>query len=54
VQKKILIVEDNNDSREIMNLFITKLGYQAVLNFIIASGAGWGATDPDPVQRYRK
>jgi two-component system, cell cycle response regulator DivK len=30
VQKKILIVEDNNDSREIMNLFITKLGYQAI------------------------
>jgi CheY-like chemotaxis protein len=23
-------VEDNNDSREIMNLFITKLGYQAI------------------------
>ena len=30
MQKKILIVEDNNDSREIMNLFITKLGYQAI------------------------
>jgi two-component system, cell cycle response regulator DivK len=30
VKKKILIVEDNNDSREIMNLFITKLGYQAI------------------------
>jgi two-component system, cell cycle response regulator DivK len=23
-------VEDNNDAREIMNLFITKLGYQAI------------------------
>jgi two-component system cell cycle response regulator DivK len=29
-QKKILIVEDNNDSREIMNLFITKMGYRAI------------------------
>jgi len=28
--KKILIVEDNNDSLEIMNLFITKMGYQAI------------------------
>jgi CheY-like chemotaxis protein len=31
VKKKILIVEDNNDSREIMNLFITKMGYQAIM-----------------------
>jgi two-component system, cell cycle response regulator DivK len=30
VKKKILIVEDNNDSREIMNLFITKMGYQPI------------------------
>lgn len=29
-KKKILIVEDNNDSREIMNLFITKMGYRAI------------------------
>jgi two-component system cell cycle response regulator DivK len=29
-KKKILIVEDNSDSREIMNLFITKMGYQAI------------------------
>jgi two-component system cell cycle response regulator DivK len=28
--KKILIVEDNNDSLEIMNLFITRMGYQAI------------------------
>jgi DNA-binding response OmpR family regulator len=28
MKKKILIVEDNNDSREIMALFITKMGYQ--------------------------
>ena len=28
--KKILIVEDNNDSREIMKLFITKLGHQSI------------------------
>src|SRR6266404_4734100 len=28
--KKILIVEDHNDFREVMNLFITKLGYQAI------------------------
>jgi two-component system cell cycle response regulator DivK len=28
--KKILIVEDNNDFREILNLFITKLGYHAI------------------------
>jgi CheY-like chemotaxis protein len=30
MKKKILVVEDNNDSREIMNLFITKMGYQAI------------------------
>jgi CheY-like chemotaxis protein len=30
VKKKILIVEDSNDSLEIMNLFITKMGYQAI------------------------
>jgi two-component system cell cycle response regulator DivK len=30
VKKKILIVEDNSDYREIMNLFITKMGYQAI------------------------
>jgi CheY-like chemotaxis protein len=30
VKKKILIVEDNSDSLEIMNLFITKMGYQAI------------------------
>jgi two-component system cell cycle response regulator DivK len=30
VMKKILIVEDNSDSLEIMNLFITKMGYQAI------------------------
>jgi len=28
--KKILIVEGNSDSREMMNLFITKMGYQAI------------------------
>jgi two-component system, cell cycle response regulator DivK len=28
--KKILIVEGNNDSRQMMNLFITKMGYQAI------------------------
>jgi two-component system cell cycle response regulator DivK len=28
--KKILIVEDNNDFREILNLFITNLGYHAI------------------------
>jgi Response regulator receiver domain len=28
--KKILIVEDNSDYREIMNLFITKMGYRAI------------------------
>jgi two-component system, cell cycle response regulator DivK len=30
VIKKILIVEDNCDYREIMNLFITKMGYRAI------------------------
>jgi CheY-like chemotaxis protein len=30
MNKKILIVEDNNDSREMMNLFITKMGYRAI------------------------
>jgi two-component system, cell cycle response regulator DivK len=30
VKKKILIVEDNSDYREIMNLFITKMGCQAI------------------------
>jgi two-component system, cell cycle response regulator DivK len=30
VIKKILIVEDNSDYREIMNLFITKMGYRAI------------------------
>jgi two-component system, cell cycle response regulator DivK len=30
MKKKILIVEDNDDSREIMNLFLTKMGYQAI------------------------
>jgi CheY-like chemotaxis protein len=30
VKKKILIVEDNNDSLEIMNLFITRMGHQAI------------------------
>ena len=29
--KKILIVEDNSDYREIMNLFITKMGYRAIM-----------------------
>jgi len=28
--KKILIVEDNSDYREILNLFITKMGYRAI------------------------
>src|SRR5262245_38112299 len=28
--KKILIVEDNNDYREIISLFITKMGYRAI------------------------
>jgi two-component system cell cycle response regulator DivK len=30
VKKKILIVEDNSDSREIMNLFITSMGHQVI------------------------
>jgi len=30
VNKKILIVEDNPDSREILGLFITKLGHQVI------------------------
>jgi two-component system cell cycle response regulator DivK len=30
MKKKILIVEDNSDSREIMNLFITKIGHQTI------------------------
>ena len=30
MKKKILIVEDNNDSCEIMNLFITSMGHQAI------------------------
>ena len=28
--KKILIVEDNKDSREILGLFITKIGHQVI------------------------
>ena len=30
MKRKILIVEDNSDAREIMNLFITKMGHQAI------------------------
>jgi two-component system, cell cycle response regulator DivK len=30
VKKKILIVEDNHDSLEILNLFITKMGYDVI------------------------
>jgi CheY-like chemotaxis protein len=30
LKKKILVVEDNSDSREIMNLFITKMGHRAI------------------------
>jgi two-component system, cell cycle response regulator DivK len=30
VRKKILIVEDNKDSREILGLFITKIGCQVI------------------------
>jgi CheY-like chemotaxis protein len=30
VKKKILIVEDNKDSLEILGLYITKLGHQAI------------------------
>ena len=46
MKKKILIVEDNNDSREIMALFITKMGYQPIKaknsNEAIALAAGEG------------
>ena len=30
MEKKILIVEDNKDSREIMGLFVTKFGHQVI------------------------
>lgn len=30
MKRKILIVEDNSDAREIMNLFITKMGHQTL------------------------
>jgi two-component system cell cycle response regulator DivK len=30
VKKKILIVEDNNDSSEILRLFITKIGHHSI------------------------
>ena len=30
MKKKILVVEDNSDSLEIMNLFITRLGHQTI------------------------
>jgi two-component system, cell cycle response regulator DivK len=30
VKKKILIVEDNNDSSEILRLFITKIGHRSI------------------------
>jgi len=30
IMKKILIVEDNKDSREILGLFVTKFGHQVV------------------------
>ena len=30
LKKKILIVDDNSDYREIMSLFITKMGYRAI------------------------
>ena len=30
MKNKILIVEDNHDSREIMALFITKMGYRPI------------------------
>ena len=30
MKKKILIVEDNKDSREILGLFITKIGCQVI------------------------
>jgi len=48
VKKKILIVEDNKDSLEILGLYITKLGHQAIkaknsneaIAFAEARGAG--------------
>jgi CheY-like chemotaxis protein len=30
MKKKILIVEDNSDSREILGLFVTKIGHQVI------------------------
>jgi two-component system cell cycle response regulator DivK len=30
VKKKILIVEDNSDSREILSLFVTKIGHDPI------------------------
>ncbi len=30
MKKKILIVEDNSDSREILGLFVTKIGYHVI------------------------
>jgi two-component system, cell cycle response regulator DivK len=30
VKKKILVVEDNKDSREILGLYVTKIGYQVI------------------------
>ena len=30
MKKKILIVEDNSDSREILGLFLTKIGHQVI------------------------
>ena len=30
MKKKILIVEDNNDSSEILSLFITKIGHHPI------------------------
>ncbi len=30
MKRKILIVEDNGDAREIMNLFLTKMGHHAI------------------------
>jgi len=30
LNKKILIVEDNSDSREILGLFITRLGHEVI------------------------
>jgi two-component system OmpR family response regulator len=30
MKKKILIVEDNKDSREILGLFVTKFGHQVI------------------------